>query len=118
MRRVALLVMLVAAAAAGLSARVPVRARRGMVAAREAHATDIGVAVLESGGNAVDAAVAVGFALAVTHPAAGNIGGGGFLLARFADGRTTFVDFRERAPGNSSHDMYLGPDGKVTRDSV
>ncbi len=118
MRRVALLVVLVAAAGAGLSGRVPVRARHGMVAAREAHATDIGVAVLESGGNAVDAAVAVGFALAVTHPAAGNIGGGGFLLARFADGRTTFIDFRERAPEKASHDMYLGPDGKVTRDSV
>ena len=89
-----------------------------MVATREAHATDIGAAVLESGGNAVDAAVAVGFALAVTHPAAGNIGGGGFLLVRLADGRSAFIDFRERAPGNSSHDMYLGPDGKVTRDSV
>lgn len=89
-----------------------------MVATREAHATDIGLAVLESGGNAIDAAVAVGFALAVTHPAAGNLGGGGFLLARFADGRTVFLDFRERAPEKASHDMYLGPDGKVTRDSV
>jgi len=116
MRKVALLAVL--AAGAGLCARQPVRARHGMVATREAHATDIGLAVLESGGNAIDAAVAVGFALAVTHPAAGNLGGGGFLLARFADGRTVFLDFRERAPQKASHDMYLGPDGKVTRDSV
>jgi len=89
-----------------------------MVATREAHATDIGLAVLESGGNAIDAAVAVGFALAVTHPAAGNIGGGGFLLARFADGRTTFIDFRERAPERASRNMYVGPDGKASADSV
>jgi gamma-glutamyltranspeptidase / glutathione hydrolase len=116
MRKVAVLAVL--AAAAGLCARQPVRARHGMVAAREAHATDIGVAVLESGGNAIDAAVAVGFALAVTHPAAGNIGGGGFLLARFADGRTVFLDFRERAPEKASRDMYIGADGKVTSDSV
>jgi gamma-glutamyltranspeptidase/glutathione hydrolase len=115
MRKVALVAVLTAA---GLCARQPVRARHGMVATREAHATDIGVAVLESGGNAIDAAVAVGFALAVTHPAAGNIGGGGFLLARFADGRTVFLDFRERAPGKASRDMYIGPDGNVTSDSV
>jgi gamma-glutamyltranspeptidase/glutathione hydrolase len=89
-----------------------------MVVTREAHATDAGVAVLRAGGNAVDAAVAVGFALAVTHPAAGNLGGGGFMLIRFADGRTTFLDFRERAPGAASRDMYLGADGRLTRDSV
>ncbi|HUJ21225.1 MAG TPA: gamma-glutamyltransferase [Bryobacteraceae bacterium] len=118
MRRVVLLAVLAAAAGAELIARVPVRARHGMVATREAHATEIGVAVLESGGNAIDAAVAVGFALAVTHPSAGNIGGGGFLLARFADGRTAFLDFRERAAEKASRDMYLDPDGKVTRDSV
>lgn len=105
-------------AGAGLSARQPVRAQHAMVAAREAHATDAGLAVLESGGNAIDAAVAVGFVLAVTHPSAGNLGGGGFMLVRFADGRSTFIDFRERAPGKASHDMYIGPDGKVTRDSL
>ncbi len=108
----------VATAGAGLCTRQPVRSRHAMVATREAHATDIGLAVLESGGNAIDAAVAVGFALAVTHPAAGNIGGGGFLLARFADGRSTFIDFRERAPAAASRNMYLGPDGKPTSDSV
>jgi gamma-glutamyltranspeptidase/glutathione hydrolase len=118
MRKIALLVALVAAAGAGLCARQPVRARHGMVATREAHATDIGVAVLEGGGNAIDAAVAVGFALAVTHPSAGNLGGGGFLLARFADGRTAFIDFRERAPEKASRNMYMGPDGKTTQDSL
>src|SRR5438477_354105 len=118
MRKIAVLAAALATAAAGLSARQPVRARHGMVAAREAHATDVGVAVLESGGNAIDAAVAVGFALAVTHPAAGNIGGGGFLLARFADGRTTFIDFRERAPAAATRDMYLDSKGSVTEDSV
>jgi gamma-glutamyltranspeptidase/glutathione hydrolase len=115
MRRLAVVALL--AATAGLCARQPVRARHGMVATREAHATDIGLAVLESGGNAIDAAVAVGFALAVTHPSAGNIGGGGFLLARFADGRATFIDFRERAPRKASRDMYIGADGKATEDS-
>ena len=89
-----------------------------MVVAREFHATDAGEAVLKSGGNAIDAAVAVGMALAVTHPFAGNLGGGGFMLIRFADGRSTFVDFRERAPAAASHDMYLGPDGKPTKDSL
>jgi gamma-glutamyltranspeptidase / glutathione hydrolase len=108
---------LVLAAAAVLPAREPVRTRKAMVVAQEPLATDAGVEVLKSGGNAVDAAVAVALALSVTHPSAGNLGGGGFLLARFADGRTTFIDFRERAPLAASHDMYLGPDGKVTRDS-
>jgi len=101
-----------------LSARQPVRARYAMVVTREPNATEAGLAVLRGGGNAVDAAVAVGFALAVTHPAAGNLGGGGFMLIRFADGRTTFIDFRERAPAAAGRDMYLGPDGKPTRDSI
>jgi len=79
-------------------AREPVRARHAMVGAQEPLATDVGVQVLKDGGNAVDAAIAVGFALAVTHPYAGNLCGGGFMLIRFADGRSTFVDFRERAP--------------------
>src|SRR5579862_9047776 len=96
----------------------PVRARHGMVVTRETHATQAGLKILESGGNAIDAAVAVGFALAVTHPSAGNIGGGGFMLIRLADGRTTFLDFRERAPHSATHDMYLDKNGKLTRDSV
>jgi gamma-glutamyltranspeptidase/glutathione hydrolase len=101
-----------------IEAAQPVRARKAMVVSREANATDAGVAVLKAGGNAIDAAAAVGFALAVTHPSAGNIGGGGFMLIRFADGRTTFLDFRERAPLAATRDMYLDAEGKPTRDSV
>src|SRR6266702_2753226 len=99
-------------------ARQPVFARKAMVAAQEEHATDVGLAVLRSGGNAVDAAVAVGFALAVTHPYAGNIGGGGFMLIRLADGRATFIDFREKAPVKANHDMYLDTNGKLTEESM
>ena len=98
--------------------RQPLRARHGMVVAMEAQAADVGVAVLKAGGNAVDAAVAVGFAMAATHPYAGNLGGGGFMLIRFADGRTTFIDFRERAPDKASRNMYLDAKGNLTRDSI
>ncbi len=105
-------------AAPMLEARQPVRARHGMVVSRETHATDAGAAVLESGGNAIDAAVAVGLALAVTHPSAGNLGGGGFMLIRFADGRSTFIDFRERGTKSATRDMYLDKNGKPTQDST
>ncbi len=101
-----------------LSGHEPVRARHGMVVADEPLAVDVGDAVLRNGGNAVDAAVAVGFALAVTHPFAGNLGGGGFMLVRLADGRSTFIDFRERAPEKASRDMYLDAQGNPTRDSI
>jgi len=110
--------LLLIAVAMPVWAAQPVRAKRGMVVTRERHATEAGIRVLEAGGNAIDAAVAVGFALAVTHPSAGNIGGGGFMLIRLADGRTTFIDFRERAPGAASRNMYIGADGKATRDSL
>ena len=100
------------------SAKEPVQAKHGMVVTQEPIAADAGLAVLKNGGNAVDAAVAVGFALAVTHPVAGNLGGGGFLLVRMANGKTTFFDFRECAPGKASRDMYLGPDGNATKDSI
>jgi len=76
-------------------------------------ATKVGVNILKRGGSAVDAAVAVGYALAVVYPAAGNLGGGGFMTIHFADGRKTFLDFRERAPRAASRDMYLDKDGKV-----
>lgn len=108
---------LILSGAAALVGREPVRARKAMVAAQEPIAADAGVAVLKAGGNAVDASVAVAFALAVTHPSAGNIGGGGFLLLRQADGTSTFFDFRESAPKGASRDMYLDKDGKPTRDS-
>ena len=96
----------------------PVRARHAIVVSAEDHATMAGLAVLRKGGNAIDAAITVGFVLAVTHPAAGNIGGGGFMLIRFADGRSTFIDFRERAPAAATRDMFLGDDGEPTSDSV
>lgn len=102
-----------------LSARQPVHARHGMVVSRETHATDAGVAILESGGNAIDAAVTVALALGVTHPAAGNIGGGGFMLIRLANGNSTFIDFRERAPASASRNMYMDPaTGKATNESL
>ena len=85
----------------------PVAARHGMVVTSEAHASEAGLEILQAGGNAVDAAVAVGFALAVTHPYAGNIGGGGFMLIRMATGDAVVVDYREEAPAAASRDMYL-----------
>jgi gamma-glutamyltranspeptidase / glutathione hydrolase len=94
--------------------RQPVFAAGGMVSSQEALATRIGVEILEQGGNAVDAAVAVGFALAVTLPRAGNIGGGGFMIVHRADrGETKAVDFRETAPASATKDMYLNPAGEA-----
>jgi gamma-glutamyltranspeptidase/glutathione hydrolase len=101
-----------------LSARQPVRGRHGMVVAMESIAADVGVEVLKNGGNAIDAAVAVGFAMSATHPYAGNLGGGGYMLIRLADGRTTFIDFREKAPEKASRDMYLDAESNLTRDSI
>ena len=84
-----------------------------MVASDESLASEAGVEVLKRGGNAVDAAVATAFALAVVEPAAGNIGGGGFMLVRLADGTTNFFDYREVAPGKAMREMYIGPGGKL-----
>ncbi len=84
-----------------------VRALGGMVVSENALASEVGRDVLTAGGNAVDAAVAIGFALAVTHPGAGNIGGGGFMLIRFPDGRTTAIDFRERGPLAAQPEMFV-----------
>ncbi len=91
----------------------PVHAAHGMVVTVHHLASDAGVAVLREGGNAVDAAVAVGFALAVVHPAAGNLGGGGFLLLRSHDGRSTFIDFREKAPLAATASMYQDARGNL-----
>ena len=118
MRQLAGFLIVLVAAGPMARAREPVRARHGMVVAQEPLAADAGVAVLKSGGNAVDAAIAVGFALEVTHPFAGNLGGGGFMLIRFADGRSTFIDFREMAPAKATRNMYLDAKGELTRDSV
>jgi gamma-glutamyltranspeptidase/glutathione hydrolase len=95
------------------ASQAPVAAGNGMVVAAQHIATQIGVDVLKSGGNAVDAAVAVGYALAVVYPAAGNIGGGGFMTIELADGRKTFLDFREKAPLAATANMYLDEKGNV-----
>jgi gamma-glutamyltranspeptidase / glutathione hydrolase len=89
----------------------PAKGEHGMVVTAQHLASEIGVEVMKKGGNAVDAAVAVGYALAVTYPSAGNLGGGGFMTIRFKDGKTTFLDFRERAPLAATKDMYLDKDG-------
>ena len=93
----------------------PVAAENGMVVTAQHLATQVGVDVLKDGGNAVDAAVAVGYALAVVYPAAGNVGGGGFMTILLADGRKTFLDFREKAPLAATPNMYLGADGNVVK---
>ena len=89
----------------------PIGAEHGMVVSAHRFASRAGIDVLKAGGNAVDAAVAVGYALAVTFPEAGNIGGGGFMTIRFHDGRTAFIDFREKAPGAATSTMYLDAKG-------
>ncbi|WP_171973617.1 gamma-glutamyltransferase, partial [Wohlfahrtiimonas larvae] len=91
----------------------PIFAKQGMVVSQEPLATQIGLDILKNGGNAIDAAVAVGYALAVTHPQAGNIGGGGFMLIHLADGQTTAIDFREVAPNAASRNMYLDENGNI-----
>jgi len=93
------------------AALTPVAARHGMMVSSEENASEAGVEIMKAGGNAVDAAVAVGFALAVTHPWAGNIGGGGFMLIRLASGEAAFVDYREEAPGKAARNMYLDAQG-------
>ena len=89
----------------------PAEGENGMVVTAQHLASQIGVDILKNGGNAVDAAVAVGYALAVVYPTAGNLGGGGFMTIRLKDGKTTFLDFRERAPLASTKTMYLDKDG-------
>jgi len=104
-----------ACATAHAASQAPVAAENGMVVTAQHLATRIGVDVLKDGGNAVDAAVAVGYALAVVYPAAGNLGGGGFMTIQLADGRKTFLDFREKAPLAATANMYLDKDGNVVK---
>ncbi|MBV8516954.1 MAG: gamma-glutamyltransferase [Acidobacteria bacterium] len=112
-RRLALLVLLLIPHALQAASREPVRAPHGMVSCVSPIASHIGADVLAKGGNAVDAAVAVGFALAVTWPSAGNLGGGGFMLVRTADGNAIALDYRERAPLAATRTMYVDANGKV-----
>ncbi len=100
--------------ALGKNAAEPASSRNGMVVSQERIATLVGLSVLKEGGNAVDAAVAMGFALAVTYPRAGNLGGGGFMLVHLGKtGRTVAIDYREKAPLKATRDMFLGGNGKV-----
>jgi gamma-glutamyltranspeptidase / glutathione hydrolase len=107
-----LFLSLALAGRAGAASFAPVAAENGMVVTAQHLATDVGVDVLRAGGNAIDAAVAVGYALAVVYPAAGNIGGGGFMVLHLADGRQAFIDFRERAPLAAHADMFLDAQGE------
>lgn len=97
-----------------LMAREPVRSKNGMVVSASEQATKIGVEILKQGGNAIDAAVAVGFALSVSLPAAGNIGGGGFMVLHLKNGKNLTIDFRETAPEKSTRNMFLNDDGSYS----
>src|SRR5271157_3527034 len=96
-----------------LASTGPVHAQHGIVVSAQELASQAGLEILKQGGNAVDAAVATGFALAVVHSGAGNLGGGGFMLVRMADGTTHFLDYREKAPAAATRDMYLDANGNV-----
>lgn len=102
---------------AALAQRAPVEAQHGMVVSASRLASEVGTEILKRGGNAADAAVATGIALAVTYPRAGNLGGGGFAVLHLADGRATTIDFREAAPAAASRDMYLDAQGRVLPDA-
>ncbi len=95
------------------ASRDPVRAKNGIVASTNEVASRVGVDVMKRGGNAVDAAIAVAFALAVTHPAAGNLGGGGFMVIRLKNGKTTAIDYREMAPASATRNIYLDKNGNL-----
>ncbi len=97
------------------ASRDPVRAKHGIVASTNEVASRVGVDIMKRGGNAIDAAIAVAFALAVTHPAAGNLGGGGFMMIRLKNGKTTAIDYREMAPAAATRDIYLDKNGDLIK---
>src|SRR5499427_8873567 len=110
----ALAIVSLAAAAAPMR---PVHAPHAMVASVHELASRAGVEIMQAGGNATDAAVVTGFALAVVHPQAGNLGGGGFMLIRLANGETHFIDYREKAPAAATANMYLDAHGNLIEDA-
>src|SRR5271156_255417 len=105
--RVTIALLLAPCLIARAAAPLELESDKGMVVTSQHLASDVGAAILRQGGNAIDAAVAVGYALAVTHPCCGNLGGGGFMLIHLKDGRDAFINFRERAPLAATADMYL-----------
>ncbi len=111
----ALFIVLSVPVHAPAASRKPVVGKKGMVVAVEPLATKIGAEILKKGGNAIDAAVAVGFALAVTHPSAGNVGGGGFMIIRMANGDAVAIDYREKAPIKGTATMYMDENGEYAR---
>ncbi len=111
--RLAIALLLAPCLMARAAAPPDLESDQGMVVTSQHLASEVGAAILRRGGNAVDAAVAVGYALAVTHPCCGNLGGGGFMLIHFADGENTFINFRERAPLAASAGMFLDAQGNV-----
>src|SRR5881394_217498 len=117
MKRLCILLLLSLALPLAAESRLPVRGKHGMVASVDVIASRVGVDVMKRGGNAVDAAVAVALALAVTWPEAGNLGGGGFMLIRTADGKAEAIDYREIAPLSATRDMYLDASGNVIKDA-
>src|ERR1051326_5477332 len=113
LRSITVVVMVCTAPLAFAGGSHPEHAQHGMVTSIHELASQAGVDVMKQGGNAIDAAVATGFALAVVHPEAGNIGGGGFMLIRMSSGETHFLDYREKAPGKATEDMYWDKNGNV-----
>jgi len=113
LKRIALSLLLAPCMMARAAAPLELESNSGMVVTSQHLASEVGAAILREGGNAIDAAVAVGYALAVTHPCCGNLGGGGFMVIHFADGKNTFINFRERAPLAARADMLLDAQGNV-----
>jgi gamma-glutamyltranspeptidase/glutathione hydrolase len=113
MNRVVLALLLTPCLASQAAAPPELESDQGMVVSSQHLASEVGAAILRQGGNAIDAAVAVGYALAVTHPCCGNLGGGGFMTIHFADGKNTFINFREKAPLAARAEMFLDAGGKV-----